>query len=292
MYKNLFLLPFVVITCAISVPSFSRDINNPKEYVDFFRKVRCSIKDGEVTIGTWEGNMYSRVEGEKDRKLFKVLGMNINKCVSVTNEKKQVGYRSISRELMLYLDPDNSTVLKTWKNPWTGEEVEVVHVANDPVNQKYADFGYDRSGKPSTVALKDLGDVYGFNYEVPLFYNNPLAGEYQDYVGNHYHAMELFNFFVTKKDADSKQDKVKYHIAWTRIAQWLPWMKMGSRPGLMVVNTQGKKVFKFEELDPILVNAINTTYPLYKTAPPDNDARENETSWTVFKKYIDGKKTK
>ena len=35
---------------------------------------------------------------------------------------------------------------------------------------------------------------------IPLFYQNVLAGDYQKYVGNFYHATEMFNFFADEKD--------------------------------------------------------------------------------------------
>ena len=57
--------------------------------------------------------------------------MNVRQCVSVTNDQGEVGYRLISREVMLYLDPDTGEVLRTWDNPYTGETVDVIHVAND-----------------------------------------------------------------------------------------------------------------------------------------------------------------
>ena len=34
---------------------------------------------------------------------------------------------------------------------------------------------------------------------------------------------------------------------------------------------------------------LRERYPLYQTPPPLDDKRPNETSWTVFKKYIDEK---
>ncbi|MEK9542286.1 MAG: DUF1838 family protein [Luminiphilus sp.] len=70
-----------------------------------------------------------------------------------------MGYRLISREGMLYLDFDSGEVLRTWVNPYTGETVDVIHVANDLVNGR-PNFGYGRSGKVAQLPIKMMGDYW------------------------------------------------------------------------------------------------------------------------------------
>jgi hypothetical protein len=66
--------------------------------------------------------------------------------------------------------------------------------------------------------------------EVPLFYENPLGGAYQEYVGGTYHAMEMFNDYYRAADfTDPKRMRIgESRISWQRISGWLPWMKMRS----------------------------------------------------------------
>lgn len=264
-------------------------VKNKKQSLEMSRRMQCSIKDNETVYAQWSGNLYSRRQGERDKLLFKVVGLNTRKCITDTNAKKQRGYKLLSREIMLYLDPKTGKTLSNWKNPWTSEVVKVKHVANDPVNS--ANYGYDRRGKESILKYKDNGDgTLSMSYEIPLFYTNALGGKYQDYVGNKYHAMEIFNFFVRKKDLFGKKKSIPFQIAWVRISQWLPWMKMGSRPGLLIANATGHKVFNYKNVDSRLRKAVSKQYPKYKTAPKSSDRRKNETSWTVFKKYIDSQK--
>ncbi len=45
------------------------------------------------------------------------------------------GYRRIQREVIYYYDLDSGEVLDEMVNPYTGETVKVVHVANDPFNR-------------------------------------------------------------------------------------------------------------------------------------------------------------
>ena len=251
------------------------------------RKLLCSLKDNEHVTYMWKGRAYSRVPGERDKLLFGVLGMNVRQCVTVRDEKRGEGFRKVSREIMLYLDPQSGEILRQWDNPWTGERVKVVHVANDPVNMS-PQFPIGKDGKERTFQFEVIDGTAFINYEVPLFYTNALGGDYQSYVGGTYHATEIFDFTTQLDDfADLSKDTASMNIAWVRIAQWLPWMKMGSRSGLMYVNATGKNLDSWDDLPMLIKQEIKTNYPEYTRPPPGDDDRKNETSWTYFKKLID-----
>ena len=107
------------------------------EALQWSAKLTCGTTESGVTrYGMWEGYLYSRAPGEKDRQLFAVVGINTRQCERHVDPVRGAGFRSISREIMVYLDPATGEIIDTWKNPWTGETVEVIHVANDPVNMR------------------------------------------------------------------------------------------------------------------------------------------------------------
>lgn len=266
------------------------DLSQPRDALTAMRKIHCSTVDGKPLIYHWTGNVWSRVEGEPDRLLFKVEGMNIRQCGTVQDPARGVGFRLVSRELMLYLDPVTGEPLKTWKNPWTGAELPVTHVANDPVNQRPM-FERDAQGRPFVAPVRVQGERVFAAAEIPLFYPNPMAGDYQDYVGNQYHAMEIFDFAVDRRTLlSSRTDTADAALSWVRIAPWMPFMKMGSRPGLMVFNAMSQPVADIAALPAVLRDAIATDYPDYATAPALDDARPNATSWTVARDAIDAER--
>jgi hypothetical protein len=268
------------------------DLNTPEGAIKANRKIQQSLKDGENCWYVWEGNVFSRVPGEKDRLLFTYIAMNVRSSKTVMDSIKGYGYRHVSKEILLYLDPVTKQPLKTWKNPFTGKDVEVLHIANDPVNAppmfaKTPGREYKFSGRVQDGMLFSLT-------EVPLFYSNPLAGEYQDQVGGTYQAMEIFDFAVPVKevirgDKDKADDVV---VAWTRVSKWLPWMEMGDKTGQMIFSGLGKKMDSFDKMPEMLKNEIKTnpTFAGYETAPPVDDTRPNETSWTYYKKWAEKKK--
>jgi hypothetical protein len=174
----------------------------------------------------------------------------------------------------------------------TGKTVDVVPVVNDPVNMRPM-FVTGPDSKPFDLGARVEGDRVFLSTEIPLFYRNPLAGDFQDYVGNQYHAMEIFDFVVDKADLlNRKTSEASPSVSWVRVAEWLPWMEMGGRSGLMVMNATGQKVASIDQLPPVLRTEIHERYPAWTSPPPLDDQRPNETSWTYFKKVLEARQPK
>ena len=277
----------------LATPAFSRilDPNKPEDALEIMKRTQCGEADGVAAVYHWSGKVYSRVSGEPDRHLFNGEGMNIRQCVRVEDPKRGVGYRQVSREVMFYLDPKTNEVLRTWENPWSGETVDVMQIANDPVNGR-ASYPYSADGKPYTIStMRRQGKWLFLPMEVPLFYHNVLAGDYQDYVGNKYHAMEIFDFAMSADEMlDTKNPTAYPTISWVRISDWMPWMKMRGRQGQMVFNAMGAKLKSYDDLPKVIKDEIALNHPEYTAPPPGDDPRPNETTWTVFKKMIDAER--
>ncbi|WP_228242444.1 DUF1838 family protein [Porphyrobacter sp. GA68] len=268
------------------------DLANPADVLEIAKRAQCGEADGQAAVYHWSGNVYSRVQGEPDRLLFRGEGMNIRQCTSVTDPQRGQGWRMVSREIMLFLDPATGEVVRRWNNPWTGETVEVLHIANDPVNQRPS-FERNADGVPFAVpSLRREGQWLFMPFEVPLFYTNPLGGDYQDYVGNKYHAMEIFDFTMNAAEAlDASKSTAYPSVAWVRLSDWMPWMKMRGRQGQMVFNAMGSKLpGGFADLPDVLKREIAANYPEYTAPPPLDDTRPNETTWTVFKDRVDAER--
>lgn len=266
------------------------------EALQMLQKTVCNtLEEGKPVYGMWEGRMYSRIPGEKDRHIFNVVGINVRQCDCVEDKVKGAGFRSVGREIMMYLDPKTNEILDTWENPFTGETVDVLHVANDPVSlRSYIYEKNDKGEDRATFSFRQYGDVAVTSYEYPLFYDNPLAGDYQNAVGGTYHAMEIFNTYYNFEEITNPKikDLKTSSISWSRISQWLPWMGMGSKQGIMIVNSTGESVLDKDKIWPKIQTILEERYPLYMNPPAKDDKRPNETSWTVYKKYIAAKEKK
>ena len=268
------------------------DPTKPEDALEIGKRVQCGPGDGKPAVYHWSGKVYSRVAGEPDKHLFNGEGMNVRQCIAVSDPKRGNGYRLVSREVMFYLDPKTNEVLREWKNPWTGDTVKVMQINNDPVNSRPS-FAYDEEGKALPIREARRQGRWMFSaFEAPLFYTNPLAGEYQDYIGGKYHAMEIFDFaFDANEMLDTKNATAYPAVSWVRISDWMPWMKMRGRQGQIVINAMGNKLKSYDELPKVIKDEIALNYPIYTTPPGGDDTRPNATTWTVFKAMVDANKT-
>ena len=268
-----------------SVAANSTGFDTPAETLEALRKIHCSLKDGNAKTFWWHGKAFSRVPGEPDRTLFQVEGMNIRQCGPLEDKPGAVGFNLVSREILLYKDPITGEVLRDWQNPWTGKTVEVIHVSNDPVNGKFTDK--DRNGQPLALPFSVRGDQWWLTLTIPLFYKNPLGGDFQPYVCGMYQATEMFNYFGNLSALqDASVDSVNTLVGWARMSSWLPWMEMGDRAGFIYFHTAGQKLKSFDDLSDTMKAEIAANYPAYTAPPPLDDDRPNETSWTFFRKSL------
>ncbi len=263
--------------------NFDREEFEPEDWV----KVRAST-DGQQSFLTWNGSIYSFVPGEPKQHLFKMVGMSVARCIANPDGTWDL----ISRELSFYLDPSTGERLNSWKNPWTGEIVPVVHVANNLV-QRFLNRRF-----PAIVG----GDTTTFVVDLFANYPNPLADDprFAKYSPQpFYQAAELFKFTVPTAELRNPQtiSVSQMILAWDRIGPWLPWMKMGDPQsgsclqrllsGHLIYSAWGGKVASFSDLPQLLRDEIHTRVPLYKNVPQCKLDREDMTSWQYFKQHFD-----
>jgi hypothetical protein len=240
----------------------------------------------------WTGTVHARRAGERDRLLFNVQGVNPRACQIFDDPARGGrGYRAVARELMLYLDPVTGEPLSTWRNPWTGETVDVIHMQNDPASMSEPKFPLDAAGQPVAARLqwRPMGQSLVAANVQSFFRDSPLGGAYQDFVGGKYQVMEISSFVVQMSDLRGYRDggRVPYVATWTRISPWLPWMKMGGRDGQIVLTSQGTSTLDFAELPEPLRSSITSTYPSMREAPSFDDTRPFQTSWDSLRRELD-----
>jgi hypothetical protein len=256
------------------------------------RAMACGSTDvGAPQFYFWTGKVYGRRAGEPDRLLFEVQGVNPRACRMVEDPVRGSGYQAAARELMLYLDPATREVLDTWRNPWTGELVRVIHMENDPASMRAPAFPRDAQGRPSPARMDfvDMGRAWVATRSSSFFRDSPLGGDYQDYVGGKYRVMELSTFTLPRAEVEAWRPgrPLPYTASWVRISDWLPWMQMAGREGQVVLTSQGRSTLAFEDLPEPLRSTIAARYPAMRRTPEFDDPRPFQTSWDSLRKALD-----
>ena len=283
-------LALMLLSAPVRASETIIDLATPDGAIAASRRLYCTDKDGEPVYWSWQGDVYARITGEKDRYLFRVQGLNVRTCVSTDNPTRGKGFQSLSRELLIYLDPQTGKPLSHWTNPWTNEVVDVIHVANDPVNNDF--YPRQKDGAQYFWRGSSLANAWFLTITIPLFYSNPLGGAFQAEVGGTYHASEMFHFMGDIKSLTDKSiPTADVDVGWVRISDWLPWMKMSGREGFIYMNTAGRKLLKWDEVPEIMRKEVADRYPIYRAPPPLDDRRPNVTSWSYYKDVREGRET-
>ena len=91
--------------------------------------------------------------------------------------------------------------------------------------------------------------------------------------------------------ATEAREQIEAMPAIGALADWLPWMKMGDRVGLMFTSTVGGRLTSIEQLPEPLLSELKNNYPEYMTPPPLDDSRPNRTSWMAVKDHVDAQRS-
>ncbi len=260
------------------------NLDSAKDNMDAYVKLRASLNPKEEVVFYATGSIYGYEPDKPWKHLFNFEMYNIARVEKILPDS---GYRLITREMLVYEDPNTGEILNTWKNPYTGKDVEVLHVWNDPVNQifKYGSF---------LVPFQRLGDgrICLYN-DVPLSYPSPLkkAEWPENSRSDVYQGAELFNFFCNEKDIQNKKlNNINTDISWSRFSDFLPWMNMNTLPGNLLYQSRGWKLKGgYEALPQKIKDFVAKNNPEYKTAPTTY-TKPNMTSWKYFKKVMEDRK--
>jgi hypothetical protein len=281
MTERLILLALILFFAVLSLGAV--DLSIPREYLDAFMRTRGDTSGSEV-VYHWTGKIYSFVPGEARKELFGFEGFSIARTVSVEG-----GYQLLTREAAFFLEPRSGEILSQWRNPFTGKDVEVVHIWNDPVNQEFVFNEEEIRFISKILPSETLGDELVFYMDIFPFYDSPLPRRDYSAFSQHdkYQAAEFFQFFVDL-DAlnDPQRTSVPASISWTRISPWMPFMRMGNKPGNLVFQCRGRKLEGgFEALPVDIRDYVMANNPQFASAPTEF-TEPNETSWTYFRKLV------
>jgi hypothetical protein len=290
-----FVLAVVAALSATPASARQLDLSKPEDVIRAEMRIDCSPDLAKPRLRWMGGKIMARRQGERDRHILDVQALNASACQTFEDPKRGPGYRTVTREIMFYIDPATGKVLDTWTNPWTGETVQVIHMFNDPVNMPEPKYAYDRDGKPVPPwPGKIVGDTAMLQMANPFFRDSPMGGEYQDYVGGKYSVLELRTVLLPAAEwlDTEKPYPVRGISVWSRLSPWLPWMKMAGREGQTALTSTWFAVGSMNDVPEPLKSTVLTKYPEFATAPPIDDPRPSVSSWDGVKAAISENRTR
>jgi hypothetical protein len=193
-------------------------------------------------------------------------------------------YQRMTKETILYADPVTGAMLDEWDNPYTGERVKVVDVANDPYNWIIASTVQPPAmpglvttgqavpgGKPYLMNWSQFGpDTIVLSVDGHGYYPNKLdpAKWPRESAGPMIQSSELFRYFISRADLE---DPAKTHVPsngnWVRVQPWLPWMLMGTASGHVLYEGVFRRYRNLDFYPAPVLERIRARYPQFMTAP-------------------------
>jgi len=236
--------------------------------------------NGSQVFGRCSGIVCGVRPGEAVRPLFR---FEVFSTIRVLRQSDG-SYQRMTKETILYADPATGAMLDEWENPYTGERVKVVDVANDPYNWIIASTVQPPAmpgivttgqavpgGKPYLMNWTDFyTDTVVLTVDGHAYYPNKLdpAKWPRESAGAMLQTSELFRYFVNKSDLeDPSQTHVPSNGNWVRVQPWLPWMLMGQAPGHVLYDGVFRRYRNTDYFPKPVLERIQTKYPQYMTAP-------------------------
>ena len=263
------------------------DLDDPETNYRAMLKMRADIA-GRDCLFAFPGTAWAMVPQEKNLLCFRTFGIGATRIEEVPE-----GWRIYSREVLYYLDPKTGEILESWKNPFLGgREVEVVHIANDPVNGVFM-----RQGRPvlsPPYPYVSAGDDVIFQWNFFIFRPAELTrSEYPLYSsGDRDQHAELWGLKGRKSEIlDPNVTSASCVTSWSRVCGWLPFMEMGASPGNMVFHSHSMKLMNgVDDIPRYILDYTEKNYAKYLEAPKEWVGPVMTSSYGEFKKRIDAKK--
>jgi hypothetical protein len=259
-------------------PTF--DLTTGRGNVDAYLKLTSNLDMKSTHYGWIDGYVMGVAPGGAVKDICGFRGIGCNRLIPF--EGPGHGYRRVLREIVFYTDLKTGKILDEMENPFTGENVRVVPVANDPFNAVFRDVWPDppaygglnkekREPRPFLLNWQMIGGKLVMELHVHLYYPNALDPKIwvRESSGPMNQVTETFNYSLSLADLQNPElTTIESTGVWGRVTPWLPWMLMGQAPGHCLYNCNFASVKGLDDMpDQRIVEHIAKNYPKFLDAP-------------------------
>ncbi len=269
--------------CATPQPGAKR--HRPMQFKDpvwnreMSARLEANVDPKKFTYGMVTGVVSGVRPGEKVREL---MGFEVFSTIRVVRQPDG-SYQRLCREVVFYRDLATGQLMDEWDNPYTGERVKVVDVANDPFNYVISDYypdppsygGLNKEQRPPRRPYLRKWSIIDHNTvavesDIHLFYPSAMQPEKwpRESPGKMSQVSEYFRYFIRREDLENPAlDHMPAHGVWNRVTPWLPWMLMDQAPGHIVYagNMCTQNTMDYHPKD--VLERVKARYPKYLVAP-------------------------
>lgn len=247
---------------------------------DAIARIQGNLDFSKEKIGWYKGKAFGVVPGQKNKDICGFEGFSVARLLPLEGG----GYRKVLREVGFYTDLKTGEILDEIENPYTGEIVKTVPIANDPFNfniEQYwpqpPHYGGLNAEKPPRVPLlhnwRDVGNTVMMDRNIHLFYPSALKpSEWpRESPGRMTQVTETFRYYLDRdKLGDPDNKSIEYFGHWGRVTPWFPWMLMDQAPGHIVYSCDMGGADHWDYIPEHIIEAAKNIDPKYLSAPTED----------------------
>jgi len=268
------------------------DERDPRQNLEAFIRITGSTDPDVQVLMHNEARVFSVIgDDEIVRPLFDMEGYKVRRSI----RQDDGSFRILQREVFVYKDLETGEIIDQWRNPFTDETVDVVHLFNNPVNHhistvfpRYYNPGTEErqvEPEPFVMPWTMLGGQATFFFDTNTKWKNVLDPKVwkRESTGDYVRVTESEWYTVALADLeDPTLTSIDYVGGWSRLGPWLPWMFMGGKPGHLRYRGKKTKLYSIDQLREPLRSYV-AKLPLAQQAPTAW-SEPNESSFEGYAK--------
>jgi hypothetical protein len=256
------------------------DLSRPEDNLTAWMKMRGSL-EGQDVYFWFTGGIDVAIPGEAIRPFLTVETLILRRTQRIGADGGVPTFHLTDWEASFYRHPDTGEVVDELRNPVTGTMVQPLHYREGPVT-----FEYTAARQPRLVGLETpfaekkepfrqpwrvAGDTL---WMTKAFYisGRPQWLDIREFP-EETPATPLTVSSIAVMESRLSQvldpllSSVPTSYSYQATSDWLPWMKLGQRPGYLVWHENGKKLFSLNELPADSLAALRRLHPVWFNRP-------------------------
>lgn len=235
--------------------------------------------------GWYRGRIMGVAPGGAVRDLLGIKGMSSQRLEPLAG---QPGWMLLQKEVGFFFDLESGEVIDKWENPYTGEVVDVMHIANPSVNRNVEPVVRDsrfyddpekarEAEKPFILPWQQAGDRLFVEQHAHFWARNPLdpAIWQRESSGPMLQVSDMLSFNVRLSDVrNPERTSLESWGSWVHVRPWQPWMLMAMAPGHCLYNCFTGSADALEDIPADIVAATRSRFPDFLSAPTERTKSE------------------
>lgn len=264
---------------AVSLRGPYLDLTTPEGNVLAYARIQGSLDPAVTRYGWYAGRVAATRPGEASRDLMGIIGLGAVRMLPLAGG---AGFQMLRKELGFFTDLASGAVIDEWDNPYTGERVEVVHLANPAINARIEPYrtqqglyeevaGSDRR-QPFVLPWQVVGERAMFEQHAHVWARNPLdpAIWQRESSGAEIAISDSTTFNVALADVQNPSlKKVESFGNWTHQRPWQSWMLMGQEPGFIQYNCFTGSAAGLDHVPEQIATLARERFPDFLQAPTE-----------------------